>query len=248
MNEMTQIDLKEIFMALLRKWWLLLLCAILAASIAFVYTAKFVKPMYRATVSMYVNNNSTSKPQGSGISASDLATSQRLVTTYIAILKSNTVLEKVAAESETRYTPSAIRSMMSSSSVNETEVFEVSISHPDPAMAEKLANAVATVAETEISNIVEGSSTKIIDHANVPTRPYTPNYTRNVMLGGGVGLLVSAILISLLTILDVRIKGEEDIARVSEAPVLGKIPNFNTSRDDDYAYTTEDGLNRKAVQ
>lgn len=246
MNETTQIDFREILTALLRKAWLLILCAVVAAVAVFAYTVNFVQPLYRATVSMYVNNTSTTNTQSSGITASDLATSQRLVFTYIEILKSDRVLERVAEEANVRYTPKALRSMMSAQAKGETEVLEISISHPNPQMAMDIANAVATVAGPEISNIVEGSSTKIIDYAtNPPTSPYTPNYTKNAALGGVFGFFVCAVVICLYTVLDVRIKNEEDLARVSDAPVLGRIPDFN-SRDDGNAYVAEKSQGRKA--
>ena len=248
MNETTQIDLKEIFMALVRRWWILLICTLVVGGGVYLYTANFVTPMYRASTRLYVNNTKNPTQTNSQISAADLATSERLVTTYIAILQSDTSLEKVAKEANVNYTASAIRSMMSAASVNETEVFDIAICHPDPKTAMNIANAVATVAKSEISYIVEGSSTKIIDQAKEPKAPYSPNKMRSALIGAAVGLLLAAVAIAVRVILDVRIKGEEDLARLSDAPVLGRIPDFDQEKGDTYAYVPDNSGRRKAVK
>ena len=96
MQDFSEIDLKQLLLALIHKAWLLVLCALIAGGIAYVYTANFITPLYRASVSIYVNNASPQAGNGSYISGSDLATAQRLVNTYVNIIRSNTVLEKVA--------------------------------------------------------------------------------------------------------------------------------------------------------
>ena len=188
--------------------------------------------MYRSSVSIYVNNsnagNSNSNPNG--ITASDLATSQRLVSTYIEILRSNTVLDKVAEkvrETDGIYVSAAgIRSMMTASAKNETEVFEVGISSSDPKLAAKVANAIADVAPSQIAYYVEGSSTKIVDYALESTVPYSPNISSNTTIGMIAGALLAIGFVALQTLLDVRVKGEEDLAAISNAPVLGMIPDL----------------------
>lgn len=245
MNDSRRIDLREVFSILLHRAWVILLCGAICGGAMYIYSTRFVTPLYRASTTMYVNNSNVNKDHAS-VSASDLATSQRLVTTYIAILRSDTVLEKVADEVGVRYTTGALRSMMTASSVNNTEVFQVFITHPDPEMAMKIANAVAAVAQAEISNIVEGSSTKVIDKAKLPNTPVDPNVVRNTFFGAAAGVVLAAAALMLLVLLDVRVKSEEDIARISDAPILGRIPNFDSVKGEEYAYATKGKKARKA--
>ena len=45
---------------------------------------------------------------------------------------------------------------------------------------------------------------------------------------------------ALQVMLDVRIKDEEDLARICDAPVLGNIPDFNAQgKSSGYAYTSD---------
>lgn len=229
MQEFSEIDLKQLILVLLHKAWLIVLCALLMGAAAYAYTANFITPLYRASVSIYVNNaNPQLGSNSTYISGTDLATAQRLVNTYVNIIRSNTVLEKVAEQSGLDITAEQIRNMMTAESVEDTEIFEIHISSADPVLAAQVANAIAEVAPDEISNFLEGSSTKIIDYAQVPQYRYTPSFRQNTLLGCCAGGLLAAVYVVLRTILDVRIKSEEDLERLFDLPVLGAIPDFST--------------------
>ncbi len=237
MENIKDIKLAELFSALLRKLWLVVLCAVVLGALSYVYTSNFVDPMYRSRITIYVNNKNTENKNNTGITATDLTTSQRLVNTYIQILKSNRVLDPVAEVIGGGYEASHIRDLMTASALSETEVFEVWISHPDPEMAAKIANAIADVAPKQIEDILEGSSTKVIDRAKVAQDPYSPNVSRNTTLAMAGGAIVAACFVILQTLLDVRVKGEEDLAQLSTAPVLGVIPDLVMDNDDFHKYS-----------
>ena len=238
MENIKEIKLAELLSAVVRRLWLVVLCAVILGVLSYAYTTNFVDELYRSRITIYVNNKTTNSNTSiiNGISATDLATSQRLVDTYIQILKSDRVLEPVAEAVGGGYKASNIRGLMSAAALNETEVFEVWISHSNPEMAAKIANAIADVAPKQIEEVLEGSSTKIIDRAKVATAPYSPNVSRNTALGFGGGAVLAVCIIILQTLLDVRVKGEEDLAAISDAPVLGLIPDLAIDSKDPNAY------------
>lgn len=238
-REDMEIDLQKLLMVYLKNWWIILLCGLIVAGGALIYSKQCITPLYRASVTVYVNNAKSSQTIDY-ITGSNLTASQQLVSTYVNIIQSDTVLTKVVESGGLDYTPEQVRSIMSASQVGETELFTVSISHPDPQMAAHIANAVADVAPAEIAKIVEGSSTKIIDYAKVPQRRYTPSYSRNTMLGGLVGCVLAVGFVTLRYLLDVRIKDEEDLTQLFDLPVLGQIPAFTqTASKQRYGYETQ---------
>ena len=240
-QELTEVDLWKILLIFVERWKLILGSGIVAALLAFVFTMQFITPLYRASVTVYVNNINANE-NIEYVNAANLAAAQQLVNTYVNMIRSDTVLEKVAQNTGLNYTASDIRAMMTARQVDETELFDVYISHPDPEEAAKIANAVAKVAPDEIAYFVEGSSTKIIDYAKVPGAPYTPDRMKNAMIGGILGCMAAAAYSFLCFLLDVRIKDEEDLAIAYDVPVLGRIPNFNETnktKDARYAYAQE---------
>ena len=224
MNEALEIDFKKVAKTLLRRAWVIAICAILVGAIAFAYTSYFVAPMYTATVTMYVNNNSGHT--GTAVQSSNLAVALQLVKTYVNIIQSDTVLQKVADEAGLVLTPGQIRKMMTASSVDETEMFSVQITCNNPELAAKIANTIADVAPAEISGIIEGSTAKVIDHAVVPTTPSSPNTRTALIVGVLIGFVLSAGAIVLQVVLDVRVKDEDDLVSICDIPVLGRIPDM----------------------
>lgn len=248
MEQSVEIDVRAIITVLLRKIWLLVLMAAIGGVALYIYTVSFVTPMYTASVSIYVNN-STENKTNVGITSSDISTSQRLVKTYINMIKSDTVLEKVADTSGLEITAVEIRGMLTAESIDSTEMFKVEITDTDPARAQTIANAMAEVAPDEIANFVEGSSTKIIDYAKLPQAPVSPNITKNVLLGAGCGIVLAVAVAVVQVMVDVRIKSEEDIKRISQAPVLGTIPDFaqeDSSNRYGYSYGYSTGSQKQS--
>ena len=228
MDETKEIDLLRLGTALLKKIWLIFLCAVIVAVAVYAYSKKVITPQYRTNISIYVNNTNAS--QILGISSSDLATSQRLVDTYIDVLKSDLVLDQVAQKLELNISATKLRSMILAESPKGTEVLMVYVSNPDRYLAAKVANAIADVAPDAIAEIVVGSSAKVIDRAKVPNTPFSPSNVKNAFIGAVIGAGIAIAGVCLYVLLDVRIKSAEDLARISEAPVLGVIPDFNQSK------------------
>lgn len=224
MEHKLEIDLKRLFKVLLKRAWIIVLCAVLVGASTLVYTKNFVQPKYTASVTMYINNNNG----GSGpVSSSNLAVALQLVNTYVSIIQSDRVLEKVVDKAGVILTPGQIRGMLTVSAIEETEMFKVKISCANPQMAADIANTIAEVAPDEISDIIEGSYAKIVDDAVVPKAPSSPNVGSNTILGALIGGVAAAAVIILMTLLDVRIKSEEDLANICSVPVLGRIPDMS---------------------
>lgn len=224
MSEAVEIDLREIFYVLIKRIWIIALCAVILGSAVLVYTANFVAPQYQANISIYVNNNTGN--DHTYISSGDLAVALRLVTTYVNIIQSDTVLEKVVAEAGMELTSEELRGMISAEVVGETEMFKVTVTTSDPEKSVVLANAIATVAPNEIAAIIEGSSAKIIDYARPPKGSSSPNYIVNTAVGAIVGAVLAILVILIQNMLDMRVRNEEELTKICDIPVLGVIPDL----------------------
>lgn len=230
------IDLKDLLLTYLRKWWLILICLVLGASIAYAATYQFVTPMYQAKISIYVNNNKGVEDK-EYLSGADLSAAQRLVNTYVSIAKSERVLEKISEDLNGEYSPKWLKSSMSARQLDGTEIFCIYVLHEDPAEAARIANAAAEVAPVEIAKIIEGTSAQIVDTARVPTSRYSPNYNRSALLGAAIGALAAVLFLTIHYLNDTRIKDENDLTDLYTLPVLGRIPDFDIeSSESSYGY------------
>ena len=62
------------------------------------------------------------------------------------------------------------------------------------------------------------------------------------------GAALTVVLIVLQVVLDVRIKDEHDLQQISQAPVLGVIPNFEAEPKAGYEYESKSSNGNKEVQ
>lgn len=242
-------DVMELLFAYIRRWKLLVLCFVIAAGIAYTYTHIFVTPSYRTSTSICVYNNKMTEELGS-ITSGDLSASNYLVNTYINIVKSNRVLQKISEtlisdalssegqlteeqlekrtqELKTKYSASRLYSAISTEHLEKTIVFKVYVSHNDPKEAVTIANAAARVIPTEIAGLVEGTSAQVLDYAKVPTGAYSPSYSKNAMIGGAVGLVLAVVGLTISFMRDTRIKDENDLMNLFHLPILGRIPDVD---------------------
>lgn len=228
MEETNEISLQEIFMILWSKVLVIILCTIVGGVAAFGISAFVIDPTYTSRISMYVNNNANADSTVANIN--DINASQKLVSTYIEILKSDNVLQKVAEETELPYTPGEMRKMMSASSVNGTEIFEVKVTTKDPDEAALIANTIAELAPEEIIRVVKAGSVELIDQAIPAKLPSSPNVILNTIIGLMLGGVLSVLGVLVAAMLDNRVKDEDDLKKHYDIPVLGAIPDLEAAK------------------
>ena len=224
MKETNEISLQEIFMILWNKVWVIILCTLIGGVAAFGISAFVLDPTYTSRVSMYVNSNT--ERENTIANLNDINASQKLVSTYIEILKSDNVLSKVITETGFTYTPEQIRKMLTASAVNGTEIFEVKITTKDANEAAVIANTIAAVAPEEIIRVVKAGSVELIDEAVPATSPSSPNVLLNTIIGLMLGGVLSVLGVLVAEMLDNRIKTEDDLKKGYDFPILGTIPDL----------------------
>jgi len=236
-NDEIEIDLQRLLGALLKRSWLIGIVAVVFAVAAFLGTYFFITPQYQSVAMFYVNNSSLSLGEASlSLESSDITASRNLVKSYIVILKTRETLNMVIDYAGVNRTYGQVRSMVSAASVDNTEIFQVVVTSPDPQEAEDLADAIAYVLPKRIGNIIEGTSAKVVDPAVLPANPSSPNYTKNTMIGFLGGAVLMALLIVVLELLDIAVRSEEDISRSCSYPVLASVPDMAAPEKSGYYY------------
>src|SRR5439155_23869238 len=91
---------------------------------------------------------------------------------------------------------------------------------------------------TLVSNatVAQGTAAQIVQRAEVPTSPSSPNKARNGVLALFAGVMLGIGFAFLRERLDDRVKGRQDIERRLSAPVLAVVPKVGAWRKDQDAY------------
>ena len=221
-DELT-IDLGELFRVLLSKVHIIILAAILMALVAFVGTKLFVTPMYTSVTKMYVlakDENSTT----SSSNYSELTAGSMLTKDYMELVKSRPVLEKTISVLNLKMQPAELAGMISVSTPTDTRIMTVSVESANPKQAKEIADAVREAVSVQIKEIMSVDSVNTVEEGNLPTSPSSPNTMKNMMLGGILGFVIAAGIITLIYLLDDTIKTPEDVENYLGLNVLTSIP------------------------
>lgn len=227
-NNEFYINFAEVIRLLIGKSVIIILCSLICGALMYGETYYFVTPQYQAEVTMYVNNRANGESNGM-VTQSDLNASAQLVKTYAAIIKNVSVLDSVIEECGIGMSTEALKSRVSVTSVNGTEVFEVKVTAEDPELAAEIANTIAKIAPDKIGEIVFGSSVKVINYAKVPTHISSPDYKRRTVMGMGIGFIASIIIILYLELMNTLIVSEKEFEQWNY-PILGVVPDLKTTK------------------
>ncbi len=223
MESSNQINFARFIGVLRRRIVWIVIIALLVGAVAGILTKVLVTPEYVSYSTFYVNATDT---QNLHMTQSDISVAKSLVDTYIVILKSDTFLEGIAQSAGLNYSPSRIRSGMTATSVEGTEVFRVTIADADAKNAYLIASALAEKAPSEIKRVVECGNVSVVDPPKVATEPRSTGLRRNVIIGTAIGAVAAFTAFFLAEVLDVTIYTEEDITDTFNYPVIGTIPSI----------------------
>lgn len=220
------VDLKGVFKILLKRLPVILLIGILGGAIAFAIARFFITPQYKASVTLYVKN-SKDYNESTTVSPNDLTASAKLVDTFSAIITSKSMYQLVTTYcqiDDINY--QMYMNQLEIKAVNDTQVFTVSMTDPNPNTAQNIVNGIAEMLPGKIGGLIEGCSVSTVDLADLPTEIASPNSRLWIGVGFIVGLLLAVIVVTVIAANDQRIRSENDLSEW-DYPVLSVIPDLS---------------------
>lgn len=227
---MEEIKIKEIFSILWEKKVLIIIITIVFAIVGMIYTLGFKVPKYTAYTRLVLvmsgndNKKDNKKEDIGSITTSDIVLNSQLVPTYSEIAKSNDVLRKVISNLGINATEGGIRSNLSVTSVEDTELIKIEVTNTNAVYTAKIANEIAKVFSEKIQEIYNISNIYVLDEAETPSSPSNINHTKDVLLFIMIGMIVSLTYVFIASMLDNTIKTVEDIENGFDVPALITIP------------------------
>ncbi len=221
-NDVIEIDFRQILEAT-KKVFKPCLAIILLCSIVFFAVTYFILPKeYTATAKLIVVQKSNSQSQQ--VTYSDIQASQKLVTTYSEIMKSEAISDDVIRNLKLDIDSEKYNKIVTISSANDTEVINVSVVTEDPQLSADLANEVVEVFTRKIYSIMQIENVTILNEAKIPDEKSGPNTLKNTLLGFAVGIVLSGCLVMFVLLTDRKVKSEEEVKKIFNYPIIGIIP------------------------
>ncbi|HVI41249.1 MAG TPA: Wzz/FepE/Etk N-terminal domain-containing protein [Anaerovoracaceae bacterium] len=217
-----EFTLSEIISIIIKRIWIIVLCIILGTAGTFTVTKCLIHEKYTASVSMYVAPNSGNADLFASLN--ELNYAQKVVNTYIEILKTDNFMSSVAKASSLGYSVGELKKMVEMSPLNDTEIFKVKVTTTDPKKSLLLANTIARLAPEKIIEIKDADAVRVVDPATLPEYPSSPNVLLNIAIGFALGFIIGIMAAFIIEMMDKRVKDEDDLLKHYDVPVLGVIP------------------------
>lgn len=224
---MEELDLKELFQIFWNKKLQIILIVAIFMVIGVIYSIGFVTPMYTSYTTLLLVKGEEENAKSDSITTTDLTLNSKLVSTYRELIRSKDVLRQVISNLNINVNEDDIRNNITVTSVEETELIEITVQNEDPTYAAKIANEIAKVFTEKVAEIYKINNVHIIDEAEIENTPSNINHVKDVVIFTAIGLIIAVMYVLIANMLDTTIKTAEDVEKLFKVPVLANIPLYN---------------------
>lgn len=214
-------ELKEYFRILGRRGWIIILCMVIVATSAFVFS-RIQRPVYRSTVYLNV------VPARLDYGLQQVV--RGVMRNYAGTISSRPNAQEVIDRLQLDITPEQFLSKITVSPNEADLVLQINADDFDPLIARDIAQTSAEVFTEQIDKYMldqdkqDRVSVTIRDYA-LPGTLHKPKWKINVVAGAGFGVIIGVAIVFILEWLASEIiRRPEDIERQMDLAVLGVIP------------------------
>ncbi|MBO5561461.1 MAG: polysaccharide biosynthesis tyrosine autokinase [Firmicutes bacterium] len=246
-NKEIEIDLLELAGVLLSRISVIITFSLLFGLLALCIASFYLPEKYSSYTTMYVKNVNEEARMEQSVTLNELNASKSLLSTYIAVLQSDAVMDQIGERLLKLYTvneisavfpvdesgsvnTNAIKSSLSMASVEDTEVLKISAKTTSPEVSADVCRIIAEIAPDFLIRVVGAGSVEVIDPAKVNYRRVEPNIKKMTVLGCLLGLIASAGVIILLYLLDNSVKSTDELKKRFDKAIIGEVYNFSQEK------------------
>lgn len=230
---------------LLKKWKFLVCFAVAGVLIACAITYQFTTLTYTSSIEFlayaYDSNqelldSSAAAQSQNGIDQQASETSKmnyamKMLDTYIHLFSTNQFNQDIADELNktygTDYPASFIANSVVIQKVENTAIFSFTVTTTDADLSYHIALSIEKCVPQKMNETNSG-----LVRASVQDEPIkaplaeSKGYPKKALIGAVAGLVLAALIVIFKDLIDIRIKGSDDLQDKYDIPVLGTVPEF----------------------
>lgn len=220
------INLLELVRKLNKHLFSIVCLAIIFAALSYAASVFIITPKYEAVTTMIVSNSKNEQNQKDGdVDINQINANRALVSTYSEIVKSKGVADKVIADLKLDMDYQQLSQKVSIEPVKDTQIISVKVVDTVPERCMDIANATSMVFKDSVTKIMKVDNVQILDKANLPEEPSSPNIKKNTAIGLVLGFVLGVGISLFRELMDTTFKTTDDIAEAFDIPVLGMVPD-----------------------
>ncbi len=221
-DDVVEIDLIDLARHVLKFWPLIILGALIGA--LFMGGRRYVQPYtYSSSSMLYVLSSTTSITQ-----LTDLQMGSELSDDFVVMVKSNPVLDQAVKDVEKttgkEITREEAYQATTVSHTDDTRILTITCKTEDAELSKALCDAITEVAAERVSEITQADSPTLVEGAEVAEKPNGRGVVSGMEKGGLLGAFAIVAFLSLIYLLNDKIRKSEDIENYLGEAVIGIIP------------------------
>lgn len=221
-REMEEIDLLELFHAILKHIKLIIVLCILFGVGGFFGTKLLITPTYTASTSIYLTPQISES--GSLDYNSQMANS-KLVTNVVNLLTQNNIMSEVAKDVGLE-NASSVKKCVNVTNQTDTEIVTITATTTDPKLSKDIANGTVNTFIKTMQKNLNVRNIEVVDKAKLSYIPSGPNVKKNTMMAVIVGFVLGCGYAVLKFLLDNRLRTKEEAEKYLGVPVFCEIPEL----------------------
>lgn len=226
--EENTISLQEVAYALKKRWKLIALITIAATLVSAILSFFVIKPQYQSKTKLFIGKQETQ--ENNAYNNSDVMMYQQLMKTYAELAKTSDLVTKAVKNANLNYNQEQIKEILKNLNAtpsSETQILDLSFKGGNPKEVLKLTEAITNEFISESKELIPNGNVQVIQKAQLPEHPVSPNKTLNIIIAFVLGFMVGVGVVLLLEYLDNTFKSREDLENTLDLPIIGTIPDYN---------------------
>lgn len=218
-DDYIEIDLVELFYAIISRWTIILLTTVVLATLGYCYGRFVVTPVYSSNSALYVLSKSTSIT-----SMADIQVGANLTNDYMVVIKGRPVLEQVIENLGLDMDYDALKNKVSVTNESNTRILNISVRDHDIKLAKVIADEIANVSSSFISEKMDQDPPTILQYGYTDTKRVNRSPNSYAVIFAFLGLIASAGIVVLLYLINDKIMTPEDLEKRTGLNTLATLP------------------------
>ena len=221
-----EIDLKNVIQMFWDRKVGIIIIILLCIVAGYVYTTFFVSPVYKATSTAILTNNTEGEDGKTAVTQTEVTLNNSLLSTYRGIATSDSVVSKVISNLGLKVSAETLKNQISVTSATNTQIIQITVENADANLAAKIANEIRAVFTERVAELYDMQNIKPLDDAKVPTAPSNINHAKDIVMFAAIGIVIAILYVVVANLLDNTVKSSSDIEKAVGLNVIAEIPVY----------------------
>ena len=219
-----EVSLRDLTALIKQRLGMIIGFGLIGLVLAAIYTFLIVTPQYESKTQLLVNR---AGDEANGLVLNDINSNVQMINTYKDIIEGPVILGSVVEWLNLPYSVEKLAEQVTISANEDSQVFSLTVTSPDPDEAAEIANEIALTFQSNVVEIMNIENVQIISEAVPDPDPVSPHEVNNLLIGLGVGLLAGFGVAMLRYAMAKTIDDYQYVTQTIGWPNLGAISEMN---------------------